>query len=221
MKPVWFAVSEAPHNLFVPCDLKQFHGVALGSVAGHNKITVRKQLSAARVFERCIRKVVVRNAPHFIAFRIHFDHAIAVGEVYKCVAVWNSDRGEWPAVLRQFRRLVLPDNRALRSVFSHHPIEQLRYKVVSIGQAAGHAGLHVMVGELALYRGFDDDFSGPINFKDPRVGSCLRKQDVAVTQQLGSIHLGLRTLVFEENFIFPCDLHHAPAGIVFGFRKRQ
>ena len=77
-------------------------------------------------------------------------------------AAGQPDGGERPRFFRLLGRLEVPHHLALRIVFAHHLVEQLRHEIIPVGQLARHPAFQVVI------RGLAGDRHGPQRHLDLR-----------------------------------------------------
>ena len=89
----------APYNLLVARDLKEFHRVTLGVIAGNDCGTVWQPLNTAGIVKQVFANVLIGHTPDNLALGIHFKDAVAIGAANQRVAVGQPDGGEGPVTL--------------------------------------------------------------------------------------------------------------------------
>src|SRR5258706_210037 len=196
------AAAIGPDDFLVRGDFQKLHiGFSGRAVAGDDGVAVGQTLGAAGIVEERSWQVGVGELPDDFSILVHFDHHVAVGAVDERVAVFESNGGEGPGIFRFLWRGGLPDDYAGRCIFADDLVEQVGDEIVAVGQLAGHAGLHVVIVDLALEGEFDEDFAVVVNFQEAGLWAGFGEEYVAVGERLCAVDFALGAFEFEKDLV--------------------
>ncbi len=223
------AVRVLPDDFLIRSHFEQLWRVAVctsGGVAGDDDVAIGENLAAAWVLQPVAGEVVVGQRPDDLAIGVEVDYAVSVSAADKRVSVSVSDRGERPTVYLVFGIarcgcVQIAQNLAVAGIVEDGEVEQVWCQVRSVGELAGHPGLHVMVLRLAGERELDHHFAGSADFKQSWIIACFRDDERTVGCGLSTVDLALSAFPDQCFHAVGSDADDGSSTETFRFAQRQ